>query len=355
MANIFGLAGLSASDYQFVNTAGQSLIYEATRTYMQMVNEDVARATSVFVAGITEDHSRRYQLPGSGRMNQRASGVGGFAVHASGAWDVAFPIYDFDEQVAANDVDMAYMTPAEYERHVETIVNRYRNEFRWQILHQMFDNVVDTVVDRWGTLTIQKLANGDAVVYPPVLGSTAEATEDHYLASSYASASISDTNNPFVTIVEELAQHFGEATGGNAIAVFIHPDEESAVSALTDFVAVPSNFITPSALADIPVRLPNAPGVVIGRCSGAWVIKWRWIPSGYMLGVHLEAEAPLMQRVDPIATGLPRGLTIVAQEIDYPIQSSEWRARFGLGVANRLNGVVMQLTTGGFSVPSAYT
>jgi hypothetical protein len=71
--------------------------------------------------------------------------------------------------------------------------------------------------------------------------------------------------------------------------------------------------------------------------------------------VHLEAEPPLKERVDPTETGLPRGLTPVVIDPAYPIQSLEMRARYGMGVANRLNGVVLELGTGGtYSIPSAF-
>ncbi len=356
MSAIFGLAGLNASDYQYVNTAGQSLIYTGTQTYLNHVNEDVMRALSVFVSGVTEDHVGRYQLPGSGRMTEAAEGVRGAAVRAVGAWDVAFPLRNYAEQVAATDVDMAYMTPAEYQRHIDTIVNRYRTEVRWQVLHALMDNAPGTFLDkRWGTLTLAPLASGDSVVYPPVLGSTTEATDNHYLESGYAAGSISDANNPLPTIRDEIEEHFGVQSGGSNIVVFINNAQSSAVKDLSDFDDVPDNFVRSGTNRDIPFNLPNVPGRIIGRSDGVWVSEWRWIPPNYMLGLHLEEEAPLKMRVDPAATGLPRGLALVAKDDEYPITSSEWRSRFGIGVANRLNGVSFELGTGGtYTVPTQY-
>ena len=69
-----------------------------------------------------------------------------------------------------------------------------------------------------------------------------------------------------------------------------------------------------------------------------------------MLSVDLDAEAPLKMRVDPADTGLARGFQLVAEDERYPLKSSHYRHRFGLGAANRLHGVVMFLTTG-----SSYT
>lgn len=356
MSTIFGLAGLSASDYQFVNTAGQSLIYTATQQYLDMVNEDVTRAVSVFVDVITEDHQERYQLPGGGRMTQRGDGTRGPAVKPLGSWDVAYPIYDFAEQVAATDVDAAYLTPAEYQRHVDTIVNRYRTELRWQILHALLDNVSVSYSDkRWGTLTLQPLANNDSVTYPPVMGATTDATDNHYLESNYAATAISDSNNPYITIREEIVEHFGTETGGDNVVVFINNAETPETEDLTDFDPVEDRFIRSGANRDIPFNLPNVPGRIIGRTNGVWVSEWRFMPANYMLGIHLDAPAPCKMRVDEAATGLPRGLNLVANDMSYPIASAEWRARFGISVANRLNGVVMELGTGGtYTVPAVY-
>ena len=46
---------------------------------------------------------------------------------------------------------------------------------------------------------------------------------------------------------------------------------------------------------------------------------------------------------------------MVAQEKKHPIERLTWRHRFGFGVRNRLNGVVMELGTGGtYTIPTAY-
>jgi hypothetical protein len=81
------------------------------------------------------------------------------------------------------------------------------------------------------------------VVYPPVLGSETEATEDHYLESGYASANVSDTNDPYVTVVDDLEHHFGAATGGENIVVFINNAERGVTEDLTDFAPVPDQYI----------------------------------------------------------------------------------------------------------------
>ena len=350
-----GLAGISASDYQFARNIDQRLVYEAIARYVAAANDSAAAAMSLFVQETTELASERYQLPGSGYLPERADGTNSPALKATGSWDVGYPISDYGGQIANTDIEMAYMTPAELERHVNNVVTAYSNTVRKAILTRLFKNTTNSYVGKSGTVTVQPLANGDSVVYPPVLGSVSEATENHYIETNYASASISDTNDPVVTIIDELEEHFGNRTGNSDILVFINQAQTAKIAGLTNFVDTPDLRVAEGTNTAVPTNLPaNVPGKVLGRHrSGAWVIEWRYIPANYLLGIHAEAEKPLKMRVDPAATGLPRGLAPVYGDEGRPIETMEWRARFGFGVANRLNGVAVELGTGGsYTIPT---
>lgn len=360
MAGIFSHLNLANSDRVFNATVGQQVIYEAAMDYINRANAEIDRVISAFVSMDTENFKERYRLPGGGYLQRRREGGRYGAVSAYGSWDVAYPLEDFGAQIAGDDVSRAYMTVAELENHVNTIVAQNVNTVRFELLKALLNNTNDTFVDPiHGSLTIVPLANADAVTYPPVLGSAAEATDSHYLESGYAATAISDTNNPYVTIVEELVEHFGESVGGDEVAVFINPAEAPETEDLTDFTSVPDQFVRVGQNTDVPIGLPSVPGRIIGRmsgASGAWVVQWRWIPASYMVAIHLGVPAPLKRRVDPADTGLGRGLQLVATDTEFPFESSFWRHRFGFGVSNRLNGVVMELGTGGsYSIPSGYS
>lgn len=360
MSAIFGLANLDATSYQYVHTAGEDVIYEAARMYTAARLEGIRRFESVFVQAQTTNHTELYKLPGSGRMNRRATGVRGPAVRAYGGWTVNFPLYDFEESVVTDFVQFAYMTPGEYQNAVDTVINRYVDERRWQLLHALLDDQAgssETFVDpQWGSLSVVPLANGDSVTYPPVLGSTTEATEDHYSESGYADSAISDTNNPLVTLRDELVEHFGTVAGGENIAVFCNNADLTYLEDLTDYDPVEDMNIRSGANVNIPVNLPTVPGTIRGRSNGTWVVEWRFMPDNYLLAVHLDAPPPLVERVDPAETGLQSGLVLRAEDEEHPLMSAIYGARFGLAVRNRLNGAVMELGTGGtYTVPTAYT
>lgn len=359
MSAIFGHLNISDTDRAFNTTVGQRVIWEATQAYIARANAELDAAMRLFVERTTDEFKLRYKLPGGGYLQQRGLDGRYGSVKALGNWDVAFPLRDYGAQVSGNDVAMAYMTVAELDRHIQTVVIQDYNTVRYQILHRLFKSTDTSFADDLhGTLTVVGLANGDTVTYPPVVGATAEATDNHYLESGYAAADISDVNDPYPTIVAELEEHFGSVAGGSNIVVFINVAEQAETEALTDFYEVSDQFIQLGVNTDRPVNMPALPSSarIIGRHkAGCWIAVWNFIPANYMLGLHLEAEAPLIMRVDPADTGLGQGLQLVSEDEEFPFMASFWRHRFGFGVGNRLNGVVMELGTGGtYTAPNTY-
>ena len=363
MSGIYGALGLNSTDSQltYVQSIGQRAIYDAVTETLAQHQSDLMAAMGFFVEGPTEDHKRRYMLPGGGRLQRIAENGKPVAVKATGSWDVAFPLEEFAASWASSRVAFAYMTMADLNRHVDTIQQQNVNAMRFEMLKAILNNGDDTFIDPVrGSLTIKALGTGstDGVLYPPILGSETEQVLDRYAESGYAAASISDTNDPFPTIVNALEASFGAPTGGSRIVVFINSAQTAKVTALTAFTGVTNIFVSPGATVNTVLNLPpGLPGRVLGvhEDSGAVIVEWRWMPANYMLGIHLDAPAPLMMRVDPGYTGLPRGLTLVAQSDEFPFSESIYSHRFGFGVGNRLNGYVLELGTGGtYTIPTAY-
>lgn len=358
--DIYGALGLSDNDYAFVNTVGQSVVYDATLQVLGDHNADLQASEAVFVEMTTADHTLRYKLPSEGLLQRRGGLSRSATTKPNGGWDVSFPLEDFGASIGWNRVSLAYATIQQYNLTVEGVKRKDRNTRRHEMLRAIFNNTARTFKDEnFPDLSVQPLANGDTVVYPPVVGSMDEATADNYLVSGYAASTISDTNNPIPTIVNQLEQFFGTPTGGSKIVVFINNAQTALIEALTDFDKVPNRFVDYGANVSLvpPEKFPaGLPGRVLGETDSALIVEWRWIPAGYMLGVHLEAPQPLRRRIDPPAVGLGDGLQLIATNPNEPIMTSEWSHRFGYGCANRLNGVVMQLTTNGsYSAPSVYS
>ena len=359
MTTLLGILNMNDTDRVFNATVGQQVVYSAIMEYVGRVEAELDRISSIFIASQGSMYKERYRLPGGGKLQDM-----GFApqsrpatVKAKGYWDTAYPLKSHQVGLGWDRISKAYLTAADLDVHIRTAVTQNVNTVRYEILKAIFDNTTDTFSDElWGDLTIQPLANGDAVTYPPVIGSSSNATDDHYLESGYAASAISDTNNPYVTIEAELVEHHGKSQGNDNVAVFINSAQKAKTEDLTDFVEVTDRFVVPGTQISTLTGLPTGhPGRVIGRTNGCWVIEWDWIPANYMIGIHLETEAPLKRRVDPADTGLTTGFKMIFMDNDFPLEAEYWENRFGLGAGNRLAAVVMELGTGGtYTIPTEY-
>lgn len=361
MSGIYGALGLAPdSSREYLNTIGQDIVWDAARAVVEGYARAFETAQRFFVEKQTEEHTLRYQLAGGGYLQRVTKEGRAFAVKATGKWDVAFPLEDFGAQIAGDRVSLAYMRMEDLDRHLDTVFAQDSNTRRYEILKAILNNAARTFVDEHkGSLTIQPLANGDGVLYPPVKGSDTEAAENHYIESGYASGSISDTNNPLITIIDELDEHFGVVTGGNNNAILINNLQTSKIEALTEFVPVTFNNESPgqdtATVTGIPSELLAMDGKVIGTYRGAWIMEWRWMPANYLFGRNMNAPAPLLERIDPKDTGLSGGLKLVSEEEVHPWRAAIYDDRFGYGTGNRLNGVVIELGTGGtYTVPAGY-
>ncbi|MGJ3241170.1 MAG: hypothetical protein ACFE0Q_20840 [Anaerolineae bacterium] len=358
---IYGALGLPENDRSLVNNIGEGVVYTAAQAFIQRHNADMEQAYNMFVEGTTENNKDYYKLPGGGRLQRLGNRSRAAATKAGGRWDVAFPLENFGAAFEFSKVDMAYMTVEQFANELATIRTQDVSTIRHEILLRLMNNEVRSFVDEIphnpGTLSIQPLANGDSVIYPPVIGaaSDAGATEDHYLVSGYLATAIDDDNNPLPVIRGELEEHFGTPTGYGNVCVFINTAQVAVVKALLDFTDVTDIGITPGDDTATVNSAPMGPGRLIGRCDGVWVFEWRHIPAGYMLGVDADQPGPVKIRVHPTGINLAQGLALVTEDERHPIMARNYEHWMGVGAGNRLNGVVMELkASGNYAAPSLY-
>jgi hypothetical protein len=350
------------ADRTYLRTYGYELITNITRQHVARAEAELAVATRLFVSGTTTKTNFRYQLAGGGRLQRRGNNTRVAARKVYGSWDVALPLEDFGDAIASDEIAMAYMTVGAWQRHVDSVLIANANTVRHEILKALFLSTSRTFIDDTldtPTLTIQPLANGDATLYPPVIGSETEATANNYLALN--AAAISDLADPIATMASKLESYFGYQQGGSDIVVFMNPAQSAAVQGLTNFIPVATNRVrygddeTLALPSPIPPTM-SARQLGVHADKGTTLAEWAWIPAGYMVAVHSDAEAPLMRRVDPEEVGLGQGLQLVANDGKWPDVEMQWRHRFGYGCTNRLNAVVMQIVnSASYTAPSAFT
>jgi hypothetical protein len=353
MATIFGALGMADRD-TFEDAVMQRSAWNLINEYAAATQADLDKALAMFVQpGEETIHSERYHLPAGGMMQRSANRTRPGAVKPTNSWDVSYPIEDFRDQVASDFVANAYMTAAQLESQVTAIAERYKNTKRYMVLRALLNATNETFADeKYGSLTIRRLANADGAVYMPLIGSSTELTgHSHYLGTNYTSANISDTNNPFVTVRDHLEEHFGDST----MVAFINNAQRAKVEALTAFAdRVPGATRAADNERVLEEQgLPSVPGRIIGAINDVIVSEWRWIPADYMLAGSLDQAQPLKKRVDEPES--LRGFKLIATQQEFPLNESFWIAREGYGAANRLNGVALQFVAStSYTTPAAY-
>lgn len=352
MTTIYGLLGIEDRDTT-VDSVGQRAVYEATTEILNRHNADVAAAGATFVQETTTDYQEVYYLPGGGMMQKSTRLTRPGAVKPIGSYTVAYDLEDFRDQLAWDDVALAYMSLAKYNVALQNITMRHLNTVRFSILKHLLNPTNATFTDEIrGSLTIRRLANTDGTTFPPVIGSDSGADDNHYLSAGYATSAISSTNNPFPVVREELAEHFGV---GDPV-MFINQAERPKIEALPDFIPISTAQVQEGSATPTVSGAPTGiPGRVIGRANDVWISEWRWMPATYSLTIDLMQPSPLIKRIDVPTSIKGRGvLELVAEQMEFPLTESYWRCREGYGVANRLNGVAMFFSASAYSAPAAY-
>lgn len=357
MSWIYGALGLSEEDNQrlFVQTAGQELVFLAAQTYLAQWSAGLNAAESVFVEMETRIFKERYLLPGYGYMPKLGTAGPSPAVKARGKYDTAYPIEMFGDSLGYNRVSFAHLTLGMFQNDIDTITNRAVQTRRFNLLYALFNNTQRTFGDiTHGDLEIEPGANGDAVLYPPIAGAEAEATEDHYLESGYVAGDIDDTNNPYITIAADLSHHWGEV-GEQDILVWINEDQKRVTEDLTDFDSIRDPEVQPGTQTAIARPIDTGPGIPVGKSNNCNIKIWSFVPTGYMLALATTQRGPLKRRVWPSDVNLPTGLALVQTDERYPVTTSSYEMAHGFGAGNRLNLVVMELATGGtYTIPTIY-
>ena len=364
MSTLQGLLNLEDSERAYVTQVGQALVFDAVNQVLADHNEEVSRAASIFIERETENFAMRYLLAGGGELQRLGTQAPAAAVKRDGHYDVGFPLRGWGAQLAGSRVAMAYMTVAELDAHLKTIKIQDINTLRRRILTSLFESTNLTFTDPvHGAITVRRLANvtsgaTDNTLYPPVVGSETEATDDHYIGLNAAVDAIADgATDPTVILRDEIAEHFGGVGAVGKNFVYFHANDQTAyIQALTGFVETTDIFTTPGNDTATVAGWPNVPGMIHGRVNGVWCSEWDgWIPDLYGLMILLGVPAPLIMRRDPAVTGLGSGLQLVAKDGAHPLESAHYENRYGLGCGNRLSAACIKINSSTtWASPSGY-
>ena len=325
---------------QLVNTAIAASVEEHNRQVAAALSELVERTT---------DYTVRYKIGGGGTLQPLDEWGNPLPVKDEGYYDVAFPIQRGGTAWGTNRESRAMMTVGEAQRYTLGALRRDADWMRRHFLAALFDNTTWTFQDDLkGALTVQPLANGDAVTYARNNGTFA--TDTHYYAQA---AAIADATNPFPTWLTELNEH--PENDGPYVA-YIPTNLKGAVMGLANFMDVADNNINPGIMAP---QLTSTIGrgfgdAVIGYVDGVWVVEWSFLPDNYGVVVARGSSTPVLGMRQYPAPEL-QGLFTENHSPDGNLLARRFIRYAGFGVWNRVGALAFRIGDAAYAIPTGYT
>lgn len=352
MANTlaWGFVGLEHLFSQRLTAVGSEVISNAIQQSVDEHNRQVA-AILTELAAPTDLFKTRFLLPGAGTLQPLDEWGNPLPVKPEGYYDVSFPIQGGGTAWGSNRITSAMMTVEEVNRATLDALTKDADWIKRHVLAALFTNVTWTYADPnddAGSLTIQPLANGDAVTYARKSG--ALSTDNHFYAQAGA---IADATNPYDDFYDELSEHVGAM--GPYVA-YIPTNQKAATQALAAFVEVNDPDIQAGNGNDtLTGSLDRGVGdTVLGKVNGVWVVEWSMLPNDYGIVVDRgAASTPLRMREYP-ASGL-KGLIREGHSPDGNLRENRFIRYAGFGAYNRTAALAFRIGNGSYAIPTGYT
>lgn len=309
---------------------------QAIRQYLDSYNAILNEFLGAY-ASPTTAYSERYYLGAQAGRNRPSDEFSRGLISRRPEptyFDVAYPIKQTEDRLGWTNLFLAKATGESIQRDFLASQERDRNTMLADLLSAIFYKTNYTWADdEHGSLTINRLLNGDGTVPPPFGGKTFLSTHTHYVSTNGAL-----TQAFLATVYEHLREH----GNGTDVVLEIARNLAATVQAMTGFAPAVStqdsrlNLTTATQIVTSDVTSPRA----IGRVANMEVRIHDSFPDNYFFATDLASDPPVAMREDPEA-GL-RGYQLTQDNADdnHPLRNAWFIRRAGFGVRNRSNGVM---------------
>lgn len=348
MANLLGYGFRDLRDQADSQITEQLIpvINTAIQETVAFHNEEMNRVLDVLVKRTT-DHALRYKTPTEGRLQPLDEHGRARKIRVGAQYDVGFPLQAAGLAEGATDTTRKLETVQDVSDITVTMTMADKNWMLDHVLATLFAVADWTFVDeRFGSLTVKPLANGDAQTY---LGRNGQvATADHNTGQA---AAIADLTNPFPGIYTRLTRPMGST--GRVIS-FVASNLVASVQALSSFFEPPNPDIRAAAnTEELVAALPTGlPGEVIGQTNRVWIVDWARLPDNYIVSIIEGGERPVALREYEVAS--LRGFRRAGERNDYPYFETQFKRDAGFGIWNRTGADVMEIGDASYDVPTGY-
>lgn len=333
-----------------VTEVGVSIVDDAINATVAEHQRQIAALSGLFVRRTT-GFKTKFRTASVARLQPLDENGRALPIRPAGQYEIAFPIQRGGIAWGTNYEARIKMTVQEANEATNTMTMADARWMRDHILAGVYTNVPWTFNDdEHGALTIQGLANGDAVVYNVFAGADNGATAQHYVAQA---AAISDAANPFPAMHDTMVLH--PENQGRIIAL-VPTNLKASIMALSTFypaddvnLALGSGETRFVGRFDVPV-----PGEFFGyESGGVFLVEWRSLPDSYIVAVAERGERPLSMREDT-APEL-QGFNRVADRDNHPWYERQYLRKAGFGAWNRVGAYVLRIGNASYAIPTGYT
>lgn len=358
MTTMFGYLGLEQLFEDQSQISDLTPIWAQAEEAIRAYNAEMQKFIAPFAQPTTQAQFR-YKLPGGTNYQPLDDKGNPLPVSGFGHYDVGLPLRGAGTAFGDNLVTRAKLTPNEIARRTLEAV---RADLDWMRRHMMAALFTNTDYPFSSVLTPEE---SDVIVRPlATVASGIEwlkrdgtmGTDEHYLAQA---SSISDTNNPFPVIYEELAEHpQNNVSAGAPVVAYIPTNLQESVMGLTSFIPTARMYIKEG--SDTAVAVAGSQygyfgdflGIVGGANNSVVVRVWSHLPSNYIFAHAIGAGPILGMRQFPEPE--LQGVIATMRDVDGNYMEMQFRRFAGFGVLNPIGACVMRIGNASYAIPSGY-
>jgi hypothetical protein len=333
---------LATLNNALVGDVGEQRIYDEIEAARIAHNRTTSEMFGQFVERTT-DQLRQYGGTDSMNFDELDEFGRADAQKITAGATVGFPLRNYGISTQRTRTNLLNVTVQEIVAEVSAVMDGdirvlYR-ELRRALMYPTNVTFLDRRVANI-SIPVKRLVNGDSQPIPlGPNGETFAGGHTHYLFTASTAIAAAD----MTALILAIAEHYNDVQ----VVVNINAAQETAVRALSGFVAITPTFVTPATSAAAIVEQYDTRNIgdrKIGYFGGNYAEVWvkPWVPAGYLHAWGRGGPTPVVMRTRPGGGDLE----LMFEDETHPLRARGWEREFGMGVWNRTNGAALYIDTG---------